>query len=83
MADTVADTDTDTATGTGTDTAEDRFAVSDAFVEAGTAGASGADGADGVRPVDPVADPAELADEVRLRPRRLDEFLGQAQLTEH
>jgi Holliday junction DNA helicase RuvB len=39
---------------------------------------------DGVaRPVDPVADPADLADEVRLRPRRLEEFLGQAQLTEH
>jgi Holliday junction DNA helicase RuvB len=35
------------------------------------------------RPVDPVVDPADLADEVRLRPRRLDEFLGQAQLTEH
>jgi Holliday junction DNA helicase RuvB len=36
-----------------------------------------------VRPVDPVVDPADLADEVRLRPRRLVEFLGQAQLTEH
>jgi Holliday junction DNA helicase RuvB len=36
-----------------------------------------------IRPVDPVVDPADLADEVRLRPRRLDEFLGQAQLTEH
>jgi Holliday junction DNA helicase RuvB len=36
-----------------------------------------------VRPVDPVVDPADLADEVRLRPRRLDEFLGQPQLTEH
>ncbi|HUI05278.1 MAG TPA: Holliday junction branch migration DNA helicase RuvB [Acidimicrobiales bacterium] len=38
---------------------------------------------DGVRPVDPHPDPAELADEVRLRPRRLEEFLGQPQLTEH
>jgi Holliday junction DNA helicase RuvB len=30
-----------------------------------------------------VPDPVELADEVRLRPRRLSEFLGQPQLTEH
>jgi Holliday junction DNA helicase RuvB len=35
------------------------------------------------RPVDPQPDPADLADEVRLRPRRLEEFRGQAQLTEH
>ncbi|MGA2036530.1 MAG: Holliday junction branch migration DNA helicase RuvB [Acidimicrobiales bacterium] len=35
------------------------------------------------RPVDPGPDPAELADEVRLRPRWLKEFLGQPQLTEH
>jgi Holliday junction DNA helicase RuvB len=35
------------------------------------------------RSVDPVADPADLADEVRLRPKRLTEFLGQPQLTEH
>jgi holliday junction DNA helicase RuvB len=35
------------------------------------------------RPVDPVVDPTDLADEARLRPRRLDEFLGQPQLTEH
>lgn len=35
------------------------------------------------RPVDPAPDPAELADEARLRPRRLEEFLGQPQLTEH
>ena len=35
------------------------------------------------RPVDPLADPAELAEEARLRPRRLEEFVGQAQLTEH
>jgi len=35
------------------------------------------------RPVDPAPDPAEFADEVRLRPRCLDEFLGQPQLTEH
>jgi holliday junction DNA helicase RuvB len=40
-------------------------------------------GTPGARPVDPVVDPADLADEVRLRPRRLDEFLGQPQLTEH
>ena len=33
--------------------------------------------------VSPLADPSELADEVRLRPRRLEEFLGQPQLTEH
>ncbi|HUC36214.1 MAG TPA: Holliday junction branch migration DNA helicase RuvB [Acidimicrobiales bacterium] len=36
-----------------------------------------------IRPIDPVQDPAELADEVRLRPKRLEEFLGQPQLTEH
>lgn len=30
-----------------------------------------------------VADPAELAEEVTLRPRRLAEFVGQAQLKEH
>jgi Holliday junction DNA helicase RuvB len=35
------------------------------------------------RPVDPIADPAELADEARLRPHRLEDFLGQPQLTEH
>jgi holliday junction DNA helicase RuvB len=35
------------------------------------------------RPLDPVVDPTELADEVRLRPRKLDEFIGQPQLTEH
>ncbi len=35
------------------------------------------------RPVDPGPDPAEQADEARLRPRRLEEFLGQPQLTEH
>jgi Holliday junction DNA helicase RuvB len=31
----------------------------------------------------PVADPVESADEVTLRPRRLDEFVGQHQLKEH
>jgi Holliday junction DNA helicase RuvB len=36
-----------------------------------------------LRPVDPASDPADLADEVRLRPRQLAEFLGQPQLTEH
>jgi Holliday junction DNA helicase RuvB len=35
------------------------------------------------RSVDPAADPAELADEARLRPRRLADFVGQAELTEH
>ena len=35
------------------------------------------------RPVNPLPDPAELADEARLRPRHLEEFLGQPQLTEH
>ena len=38
---------------------------------------------DAMRPVDPVAAPAEEIDEVGLRPRTLDEFVGQAQLTEH
>jgi len=49
-----------------------------AAVQAVAGGVGGA-----ARPVDPVADPAELADEARLRPRRLEEFIGQAQLTEH
>ncbi|HEX5613830.1 MAG TPA: Holliday junction branch migration DNA helicase RuvB, partial [Acidimicrobiia bacterium] len=31
----------------------------------------------------PVADPAEAADETTLRPRRLDEFVGQPRLREH
>jgi len=35
------------------------------------------------RSVDPLPDPSEMAEEARLRPRRLDEFVGQAQLTEH
>ena len=35
------------------------------------------------RSVDPLADPAEFAEEARLRPRRLDEFVGQPELTEH
>jgi len=38
------------------------------------------------RPVDPsivADDPVDAADEVRLRPRRLAEFVGQPQLTEH
>ena len=45
---------------------------------------AGAEADEGARrPVDPGPDPAELADELRLRPRRLEEFLGQPQLTEH
>jgi len=35
------------------------------------------------RPVDPVADPMEAAEEVGLRPRRLDEFVGQTEVKEH
>lgn len=35
------------------------------------------------RPVTAVADPVEAAEEVNLRPRRLAEFVGQAQLKEH
>ena len=35
------------------------------------------------RPVAAVADPVEAAEEVSLRPRRLAEFVGQAQLKEH
>ncbi|HMC43518.1 MAG TPA: Holliday junction branch migration DNA helicase RuvB [Acidimicrobiales bacterium] len=35
------------------------------------------------RPVDPVADPLEAAEEVGLRPRRLDEFVGQTEVKEH
>ncbi len=47
---------------------------------------SGSGPAGAPRPVDPSVipdDPADAADEVRLRPRRLAEFVGQAQLTEH
>jgi Holliday junction DNA helicase RuvB len=36
-----------------------------------------------VREAQAAPDPVEIADEVRLRPRRLEEFLGQPQLTEH
>jgi Holliday junction DNA helicase RuvB len=36
-----------------------------------------------VRPVSAAADPVESAEEVTLRPRRLDEFVGQAELKEH
>jgi Holliday junction DNA helicase RuvB len=35
------------------------------------------------RTVTPAADPVEAAEEVTLRPRRLGEFVGQAQLKEH
>jgi Holliday junction DNA helicase RuvB len=35
------------------------------------------------RPVGPGADPLEAAEEITLRPRRLAEFVGQAQLKEH
>ena len=35
------------------------------------------------RPVTAVADPVEAAEEITLRPRRLGEFVGQAQLKEH
>jgi Holliday junction DNA helicase RuvB len=35
------------------------------------------------RPVSPAADPIESAEEVSLRPRRLAEFVGQAELKEH
>jgi Holliday junction DNA helicase RuvB len=35
------------------------------------------------RPITPAADPVEAAEEVTLRPRRLTEFIGQAQLKEH
>ncbi len=39
--------------------------------------------ADPRRPVDPTAGAVEEAEEVGLRPRTLDEFVGQGQLTEH
>jgi Holliday junction DNA helicase RuvB len=35
------------------------------------------------RAVDPAADPLEAAEEVGLRPRRLDEFVGQTEVKEH
>jgi len=40
-------------------------------------------GSDRHRPVDPVADPVEAAEEARLRPRRLKDFVGQGQIKEH
>jgi len=33
--------------------------------------------------LDPTADPLEMAEELSLRPRRLDEFVGQSRLKEH
>jgi Holliday junction DNA helicase RuvB len=51
--------------------------------DAAGAGAGPGNSAGAVRPVDPVAAPAEEVDEANLRPRTLDEFVGQAQLTEH
>ena len=45
-------------------------------------GRAGAEGPD-VRLLAPSADPVELAEEVTLRPRRLAEFIGQAELKEH
>ena len=35
------------------------------------------------RPITPTANPVEAAEEITLRPRRLSEFVGQAQLKEH
>jgi Holliday junction DNA helicase RuvB len=35
------------------------------------------------RPITPAADPVEAAEEITLRPRRLSEFVGQAQCKEH
>jgi Holliday junction DNA helicase RuvB len=35
------------------------------------------------RPLSPAADPVEAAEEAHLRPRRLEEFVGQAQLKDH
>jgi Holliday junction DNA helicase RuvB len=35
------------------------------------------------REVDPLVDPAEMVDEASLRPRRLNEFIGQSRLKEH
>src|SRR5215471_13909373 len=35
------------------------------------------------RPITPAADPIEAAEEITLRPRRLSEFVGQAQLKQH
>jgi Holliday junction DNA helicase RuvB len=35
------------------------------------------------RPLDPSADPSELLEEASLRPRRLEEFVGQRQVREH
>jgi holliday junction DNA helicase RuvB len=41
------------------------------------------DDEDARRPVDPIAEPSDELEEVGLRPRTLDEFVGQSQLTEH
>ncbi|MGH9128453.1 MAG: Holliday junction branch migration DNA helicase RuvB [Acidimicrobiales bacterium] len=35
------------------------------------------------RPLDPVADPSEVLEEASLRPRRLEEFVGQRQVKDH
>ncbi len=51
-------------------------------IDPGALGAAGV-APDGVRPVDPAMGPAEEAEEAGLRPRRLAEFVGQGQLTEH
>ncbi len=41
------------------------------------------DDEDGRRAVDPVAEPSDEIEDLGLRPRTLDEFVGQSQLTEH
>jgi Holliday junction DNA helicase RuvB len=44
---------------------------------------AGTDAPSAPRALDPLAEPDEVAEEARLRPRRLSEFIGQAQLVEH
>jgi Holliday junction DNA helicase RuvB len=56
-------------------------------VLSGGDGGKAADGQPGLsgpaRPLDPDPDPSELAEEARLRPRHLGDFIGQEQLVEH
>lgn len=46
-------------------------------------GGAGTPGPSPVRPLDPGADPTEMLEEASLRPRRLEEFVGQHQVREH
>ena len=57
--------------------------VSAEDVSADGATGAGCERPGAIRPVDPEVGPAEEAEDAGLRPRTLDEFVGQGQLTEH